>query len=387
MLRLLTGLAEPTRGDIAWSGEKPKFGFVFQEPTLMPWSDVFTNVWLPLRLAGISKDKARPRVEEALASVGLANFAKSYPRQLSGGMKMRVSIARALVTRPSVLLMDEPFAALDEITRLKLNDDLAELQSSLSATVVFVTHSVFESVYLADRIVVMAARPGRAFAEINVEAPPIRREGFRLTATYAETCRRTSAALHEAMGEAPPPSFANEPGRLRRLRGPGAYARLRPALLGVGGALLPDPALSAAGAERHHHDAVHRLGHALDLALGHAVDHAEGADRRRVGSVALAVIFAQSRLVERAFYPFAVALQVTPIVAIAPLLLIYLNPSVAVLVCAFLVAFFPLLANTTLGLSSADHNLVDLFSMYRASKFQQFSLLRLPAALPYFWRA
>jgi NitT/TauT family transport system ATP-binding protein len=207
VLRLLTGLAEPTRGEIAWSGEKPKFGFVFQEPTLMPWSDVFTNVWLPLRLTGVSKDKARERVEEALAQVGLAHFAKSYPRQLSGGMKMRVSIARALVTRPSVLLMDEPFAALDEITRLKLNDDLAELQSSLNATVVFVTHSVFESVYLADRIVVMAARPGRAFAEIMVEAPPIRREGFRLTATYAETCRRTSAALHEAMGEAPPPEL------------------------------------------------------------------------------------------------------------------------------------------------------------------------------------
>ncbi|MGO9422410.1 ABC transporter ATP-binding protein [Roseiarcus sp.] len=204
VLRLLTGLAEPTRGEIVWGCERPQFGFVFQEPTLTPWSDVFTNVWLPLRLAGVSKHEARTRIEEALAQVGLSGFAKAYPRQLSGGMKMRVSIARALVTRPSVLLMDEPFAALDEITRLKLNDDLADLQASLSATVVFVTHSVFESVYLADRIVVMAARPGRAFAEINVEAPPIRREGFRLTATYADTCRRTSNALHEAMGEAAP---------------------------------------------------------------------------------------------------------------------------------------------------------------------------------------
>jgi NitT/TauT family transport system ATP-binding protein len=202
VLRLLSGLAEPTRGEIVWSCERPEFGFVFQEPTLMPWSDVFTNVWLPLRLAGVSKDKARSRIDEALAQVGLSGFAKAYPRQLSGGMKMRVSIARALVTRPSVLLMDEPFAALDEITRLKLNDDLAELQSSLNATVVFVTHSVFESVYLADRIVVMAARPGRAFAEITVEAPPVRGEGFRLTSTYAETCRRTSEILHEAMGEA-----------------------------------------------------------------------------------------------------------------------------------------------------------------------------------------
>jgi len=204
VLRLLTGLAAPTRGEILWGCARPEFGFVFQEPTLMPWSDVFANVWLPLRLAGVSKEKARARVEEALAQVGLSGFAKAYPRQLSGGMKMRVSIARALVTRPAVLLMDEPFAALDEITRLKLNDDLAELQASLNATVVFVTHSVFESVYLADRIVVMAARPGRAVAEINVVAPPMRREGFRLTAQYADTCRRTSLALHLAMGEAPP---------------------------------------------------------------------------------------------------------------------------------------------------------------------------------------
>jgi len=204
VLRLLSGLTPATRGEIVWSCARPEFGFVFQEPTLMPWSDVFSNVWLPLRLGGVSKEKARPRIEEALAQVGLAGFAKAYPRQLSGGMKMRVSIARALVTRPSVLLMDEPFAALDEITRLKLNDDLAQLQSSLGATVVFVTHSVFESVYLSDRIVVMAARPGRAVAEIVVDASQARREGFRLSQAYAETCRRTSAALHVAMGETPP---------------------------------------------------------------------------------------------------------------------------------------------------------------------------------------
>ena len=118
---------------------------------------------------------------------------------------MRVSIARALVTRPTVLLMDEPFAALDEITRLKLNDDLAALRSSLGATVVFVTHSVFESVYLSDRIVVMAARPGRAVAEINVESPTAsRQEGFRLCKEYADTCVQTSEALHVAMGDRPP---------------------------------------------------------------------------------------------------------------------------------------------------------------------------------------
>ncbi len=205
VLRLLAGLASPTRGEIRWLAERPEIAFVFQEPTLTPWSDVFSNVWLPLRLAGISKDKARARVEEALERVGLGGFAKAYPRQLSGGMKMRVSIARALVTRPTVMLMDEPFAALDEITRLKLNDDLAELRSSLGATVVFVTHSVFESVYLSDRIVVMAARPGRAVAEIFVELPTASRsQDFRLCAAYAETCRQASQALHVAMGDKSP---------------------------------------------------------------------------------------------------------------------------------------------------------------------------------------
>jgi NitT/TauT family transport system ATP-binding protein len=205
VLRLLAGLAAPTRGEIRWGADRPELGFVFQEPTLTPWCDVFTNVWLPLRLAGVSKEKARPRIQEALEQVGLAGFAKAYPRQLSGGMKMRVSIARALVTRPTVMLMDEPFAALDEITRLKLNDDLAALRVSLGATVVFVTHSVFESVYLSDRIVVMAARPGRAVAEIVVESPTAsRQEGFRLCKEYADRCVQASEALHVAMGDRPP---------------------------------------------------------------------------------------------------------------------------------------------------------------------------------------
>ncbi len=202
VLRLLAGLSAPTQGRLTWRDKRPELGFVFQEPTLTPWSTVFANVWLPLRLGGVGRRDAQARVDEALERVGLTGFANAYPRELSGGMKMRVSIARALVTRPAMLLMDEPFAALDEITRNKLNDDLMALKVNLGATVVFVTHSVYESVYLSSRILVMAARPGRVVADISIPAPLPRNEDFRLSAPYAEKCRETSAALHLAMGSA-----------------------------------------------------------------------------------------------------------------------------------------------------------------------------------------
>src|SRR5271170_7866851 len=168
LLRMIAGLGAPSSGTIDWpqarydvSGEPERsLGFVFQEPTLMPWATVFENVYLPLKLAGINRRDAEPRIAEVISMVGLQKFAKHYPRELSGGMKMRVSIARAIAVKPRVLLMDEPFAALDEITRFRLNNDLLRLWQDQRWTVIFVTHSVFESVYLSNRIVVLSARPG-----------------------------------------------------------------------------------------------------------------------------------------------------------------------------------------------------------------------------------
>jgi NitT/TauT family transport system ATP-binding protein len=200
-LRLIAGLAAPSRGTIEWrDADEPRaLGFVFQEPTLMPWTDVFGNVHLPLKLKGLDRAAAAERVDAALAGVGLVDFAGAYPRELSGGMKMRVSIARALVTAPQLLLMDEPFAALDEITRFRLANDLLKLWQSLGKTVVFVTHSVFESVFLSNRIVVMTPRPGRVFAEIAIDAPYPREESFRTSPEYAGFTRRVSQALADAM--------------------------------------------------------------------------------------------------------------------------------------------------------------------------------------------
>jgi NitT/TauT family transport system ATP-binding protein len=199
-LRIIAGLSEPSRGTVAWRDPEVRqgLGFVFQEPTLMPWTTVFGNVFLPLKLAGVGRAAAAPRIMETLKRVGLADFAEAYPRELSGGMRMRVSIARALVTAPRVLLMDEPFAALDEITRFRLNDDLVALWRELAMTVVFVTHSVFESVFLSSRIVVMTPRPGRVASELAINAPD-RDASFRTSAEYAGFCRIASESLHRAM--------------------------------------------------------------------------------------------------------------------------------------------------------------------------------------------
>jgi NitT/TauT family transport system ATP-binding protein len=198
LLRMVAGLIEPSAGTIARAEDS--VGFVFQTPTLMPWAKVIDNVALPLKLAAAANAAARAR--DALASVDLAEFTEAYPHQLSGGMQMRAAIARAVVTQPSLLLMDEPFAALDEITRFRLNDQLLELWRKHRWTVIFVTHSIREAVFLSERVVVMSPRPGRVVADIAVALPQARTPALRLSHAFADQCAQVNAVLTQAT-EAP----------------------------------------------------------------------------------------------------------------------------------------------------------------------------------------
>jgi NitT/TauT family transport system ATP-binding protein len=193
-LRLIAGLIAPDSGEIAWTGSRPELAFVFQEPTLMPWAHAHANVRLPLDLKKIPRAEADGRAAQALMRMGLQDFAHAYPRELSGGMKMRVSIARALAAAPKLLLMDEPFAALDEPTREALNDDLLRLAREDHITVIFVTHSVMEASYLSDRVLVMSPRPGRIKTEVALPSGP----RDRLSIGFSDSLRRVTSALQEA---------------------------------------------------------------------------------------------------------------------------------------------------------------------------------------------
>jgi NitT/TauT family transport system ATP-binding protein len=196
-LRLVAGLIHPDEGTVAFPGGRPEIGFVFQEPTLMPWARALDNARLPLDLEGMDRTKANDRAALALARVGLAGFEHAFPRELSGGMRMRVSVARAIAAEPKLLLMDEPFAALDEFTRQALNDDLLKLWDEDHLTVLFVTHSVYESAYLSSRVAVMTPRPGQIATDIALNSPRGRDSGYRLMPEFAVAVRQITTSLRQ----------------------------------------------------------------------------------------------------------------------------------------------------------------------------------------------
>ncbi len=200
MLRLIAGLDQPDGGRLTWDGGPPApgdIGYVFQDATLLPWATAEDNVFLPLRLRGMARDAAMPEVHAILHHVGLQGFEKARPRALSGGMRMRVSIARALVTKPRLLLMDEPFAALDEFTRHKLQADLLGVWRGAGCTVMFVTHSIYEAAFLARRIVLMTPRPGRIDREIASSLTP--GPETRLDPAYAALVAEITRGMEDAL--------------------------------------------------------------------------------------------------------------------------------------------------------------------------------------------
>jgi NitT/TauT family transport system ATP-binding protein len=211
LLNLIAGINAPSAGTIRWwggdfaatGGPGRRIGFVFQTPTLMPWARVDANVRLPLDLGGVGRAAAMQSVLAALGQVGLAEFARHFPRELSGGMQMRVSIARALVTTPDLLLMDEPFGALDEFTRQRLDDELAALWLERGLSIVFVTHSIYEAVFLSTRVAVMGARPGRIVADIAIDEPFPRSDDFRVSTRFAHHCQRLSGLIADAGADTP----------------------------------------------------------------------------------------------------------------------------------------------------------------------------------------
>ena len=346
----------------------------------------------------IARVPTSAHVEAALARVGLAEFAAAYPRELSGGMRMRASLARALVTDPDILLMDEPFAALDEITRFRLNNDLLTLWRDLRKTVIFVTHSVFESVYLARRVVVMTPRPGRISAEYCIDTAEPRDENFRTSAEYAAYCREVSIGLSLATGEganspmtvsgpsAPPTGSEHQSaigvaGGTRAVAGDRVGSRRHGMALdrgidGIPPYVLPGPALVTATLVEDWPILWHSL-------LKTLLTTVEGFAAAAAGGIVLALLFNQSKWLEQAFLPYAIVLQVTPVIAIAPLLLIYLPQQTAVSSApgssrSFRCCQIPRWASTrSTAVSSA------CFNSTGHRGWQTLRYLKLPAALPY----
>lgn len=368
LLKMVAGLVEPSDGKLMlWrrdSREKAQhpLSFVFQEATLMPWSSVRNNVRLPLDLAGVPRAEGNTRVSEVLELVGLGKFADVLPRELSGGMQMRVSIARGLVTRPKLLLMDEPFGALDEITRNKLDSDLLRLWQEQNLTVVFVTHSIHEAVFLSQRVIMMAARPGRVVEDIPIREP-FPRSGRSASARpfpcmpvscRTVCCRPASPVWSHNMKNTTATPWIQHPRFLKILyptlvavamvllwQGAVSYFRI-PAFL------VPSPLVMLESLWTHLTPLLLALLFTLKITLiSFLLSIVIGA--------AVAFILVQNRFVETALFPYIVFLQVTPIVAIAPLIIIWVkDATLSLVVCATLMAVFPIISNTTQGLRSVS---------------------------------
>lgn len=397
---MVAGLVEPSDGKLMlWrrdSREKAQhpLSFVFQEATLMPWSSVRNNVRLPLDLAGVPRAEGNTRVSEVLELVGLGKFADVLPRELSGGMQMRVSIARGLVTRPKLLLMDEPFGALDEITRNKLDSDLLRLWQEQNLTVVFVTHSIHEAVFLSQRVIMMAARPGRVVEDIPIREPFPRSEAFRVSPAFScmpvscrtVCCRPASPVWSHNMKNTTATPWIQHPRFLKILyptlvavamvllwQGAVSYFRI-PAFL------VPSPLVMLESLWTHLTPLLLALLFTLKITLiSFLLSIVIGA--------AVAFILVQNRFVETALFPYIVFLQVTPIVAIAPLIIIWVKDATLAGGVRHPDGGVSHHLQYHSGTAQRLPGLLSYFRLNHASRWQTLVRLRIPSALPYFFGA
>jgi NitT/TauT family transport system ATP-binding protein len=389
LLRLIAQLDQPQAGSIqVGSVSRPALSraqtaYVFQDAHLLPWRTVLHNASLPLELAGNPRSQRLQATRQALASVGLSDALDRYPGQLSGGMRMRVSLARAMVTHPRLLLLDEPFAALDEITRQRLDEQLRDLWIASGMTVVFVTHSTAEAVFLAQRAIVLSTRPGRIVHDRLIDLPeersasPARNTRIR----DANALDLRGAGKRRAMSER---TTDARQGWLRVVLPPVvvlcvavvAWATAIP-LFHIPPYLLPTPAAILRSLVLDSRaELLAALGWtAVVSLLGFAISALAG--------VLIALALSASSVLRRAIYPYTIFFQTVPIISIAPLLVIWIGAGLgSVAVCTVVVSIFPVIANTLVGLLSTDPALVDLFHLYGAGRVATFWKLRLPWALP-----
>ena len=401
LLRIIAGLESASEGTITVAGETKEdwnTGFVFQDPNLLPWRTVIDNTVLALELEKQDPTEYYEKARKLLDMVELAGYEDFYPKDLSGGMKQRVAIARSLVHDPVVLLMDEPFAALDEITRTKMNFELRRIWQQTSKTIIYVTHDVDEAVLLSDRVVVMSPQPGTIKKVIDINLPLERDIGTKDTEQFIKHRIEVREALRsvnetspseiekiEKKSSHPAAAFFTNHDRLKYYF---MYAAVFALFIGLWESFIrafdiPTFLVPAPGEVFSEYLRLFSSGTLMKHTIVTLKETLLGFVAGSILGIGIGYPLAKSRKVERIFSPYVVAAQTAPKIAIAPLIVIWFGFGItSKIILVMLIVFFPILINTVLGIKSVDKNQIELLKSTRASKLQMFTKLELPSALP-----
>ena len=401
LLRIIAGFESVSEGSILFAGKTDdnlNTGFVFQDSNLLPWRTVIDNIVLALELRKKNPGEYYEKARDLLEMVELTGYENFYPKDLSGGMRQRVGIARSLIHDPVVLLMDEPFSALDEITRTKMNLELRHIWQKTGKTIIYVTHDIDEAVFLSNRVVVISPQPGNIKKVIDIKLPPERDIGTKDTEQFIKHRIEVREAL-SSVNETPPSEIKKIETKSRhpvaafftnhdRLKYYLMYALVFALFIGlweffiylfdIPTFLVPAPEEVFAEYLRLLTSGTlmkHTIVTLKETLLGFAAGSILG--------IGIGYLLAKSRKVERIFSPYVVAAQTAPKIAIAPLIVIWFGFGItSKIILVMLIVFFPILINTMLGIKSVDENQIELFKSTHASKLQMFTKLELPSALP-----